>query len=144
MPKSSGYYASKPSPGGLPPITRPPEHLLGQVEKSRKGQWNVGVGDRQTEQAVVYRGDMTLKEFKKLNEPTRRLIANAGALPARQLLKVGRSDEALFEPLTKEERDMKVILQMISEKAAQKFGSIRDALRHLDSDCDGSVDRSEV
>eukprot|EP00438_Fugacium_kawagutii_P004749 Skav203086 [mRNA] locus=scaffold447:141236:143077:+ [translate_table: standard] len=75
---------------------------------------------------------------------------------------------------------MKVILQMISEKAAQKsssqpknwtqflvaqlcrrglwqrfvaevcrtglwqrFGSIRDALRHLDSDCDGSVDRSE-
>lgn len=103
----------------------------------------MGVGDRQTEQAVVYRGDMTLKEFKKLNEPTRRLIANAGALPARQLLKVGRSDEALFEPLTKEERDMKVILQMISEKAAQKFGSIRDALRHLDSDCDGSVDRSE-
>lgn len=102
------------------------------------------VGDRQTEQAVVYRGDMTLKEFKKLNEPTRRLIANAGALPARQLLKVGRSDEALFEPLTKEERDMKVILQMISEKAAQRFGSIRDALRHLDSDCDGSVDRSEV
>eukprot|EP00434_Breviolum_minutum_P045195 symbB.v1.2.040461.t1/scaffold7255.1/size12309/1 len=42
MPKSSGYYASKPSPGGLPPIIRPPEQLLGQVEKTKKGQWNVG------------------------------------------------------------------------------------------------------
>lgn len=36
----------------------------------------------------------TLKEFKKLTTTTRRLIANAGALPARQLLKVGRTDEA--------------------------------------------------
>lgn len=161
MPKNLGY--SKLSPGGLPPIVRPPDNLLGQMPKTRAGQWNVGhdafssasvwlenvarqgkrVGDRQTAEPVVYKGDMTLKEFKKMKEPVRRLIANAGALPARKLVKV-QDDQALFEPLSKEERDMKVILQMISEKAAQRFGSIRDALRHLDADCDGSVDRGEV
>eukprot|EP00913_Durusdinium_trenchii_P002821 g2612.t1 len=168
-------------------IPRPPDNLLGQMPKTRAGQWNVGhdafssasvwlenvarqgkrVGDRQTAEPVVYKGDMTLKEFKKMKEPVRRLIANAGALPARKLVKV-QDDQALFEPLSKdcrsmiaplmlsdglwstgrgdcqEERDMKVILQMISEKAAQRFGSIRDALRHLDADCDGSVDRGEA
>ncbi|CAK8995458.1 F-box protein [Durusdinium trenchii] len=136
-PKNLGY--SKLSPGGLPPIVRPPDNLLGQMPKTRAGQWNVGhdafssasvwlenvarqgkrVGDRQTAEPVVYKGDMTLKEFKKMKEPVRRLIANAGALPARKLVKV-QDDQALFEPLSKEERDMKVILQMISEKAAQR------------------------
>ena len=37
-----------------------------------------------------------------MRDPVRRLIANAGALPAKQLLKLGHSDTALFEPLTKE------------------------------------------
>ena len=36
-----------------------------------------------------------------MREPVRRLIANAGALPAKQLLRLGHTDPALFEPLSK-------------------------------------------
>jgi len=102
------------------------------------------IGDRVTDEPVLYKGDVSLRDLRKFDLPVRRLIASTGALTARELHKASRTDEELFQPLNKEEREMKVILQLISEKAAQKFNSIRSALRHLDADCDGNVDRSEV
>ncbi|CAJ1398106.1 unnamed protein product [Effrenium voratum] len=151
------------SPGGLPPITRPPETLLGQTPRKRMGHWNAGhdalaaasvwldnvaregkrVGDRLTVEPVLHKGDVSLKELQGMSQAVRRLIANTGALTARELQRA-KKDQELFKPLSKEELEMKTILQLISEKAAQRFSSIRSALRHLDADCDGSVDRSEA
>jgi len=101
------------------------------------------VGDRLTVEPVLHKGDVSLKELQGMSQPVRRLIANTGALTARELQRA-KKDQELFKPLSKEELEMKTILQLISEKAAQRFSSIRSALRHLDADCDGSVDRSEV
>jgi len=101
-------------------------------------------GERQTDEQVDFSGDLTYRTLRDLSLPARRLVASSGALTARELRKASKNDPDLFQPLTKEERAMKEVLQLVSQKAAQKFSTIRGALRHLDSDCDGTVDRSEI
>jgi len=154
------------SPGGLPPIIRAPVKPLGQMTKAgaTSKHWNIGhdalsnasvwlenaakegrrTGERQTDEQVNFSGDLTYRTLRELSLPARRLVASSGALTARELRKAAHNDPELFQPLTKEERAMKEVLQLVSQKAAQKFSTIRGALRHLDSDCDGTVDRSEI
>eukprot|EP00441_Pelagodinium_beii_P027154 CAMPEP_0197660956 /NCGR_PEP_ID=MMETSP1338-20131121/51160_1 /TAXON_ID=43686 ORGANISM="Pelagodinium beii, Strain RCC1491" /NCGR_SAMPLE_ID=MMETSP1338 /ASSEMBLY_ACC=CAM_ASM_000754 /LENGTH=594 /DNA_ID=CAMNT_0043238419 /DNA_START=7 /DNA_END=1791 /DNA_ORIENTATION=- len=158
-------FQLKMSPGGLPPIIKAPVKPLGQKTNEKAAHnWNVGhdalsnaavwlenaakegrrTGERNTEENVNFSGDLTYKTLRELSLPARRLVASSGALTARELRKASRHDPVLFQPLTKEERQMKEVLQLVSLKAAQKFSTIRGALRHLDSDCDGTVDRSEI
>jgi len=87
---------------------------------------------------------MTARDLKALTVPARRLVASSGALTARELRKAGTQDASLLKPLTKEEREMKKILELLSAKAAQKFNTVRAAMRFLDADRSGAVDRSEV
>eukprot|EP00931_Biecheleriopsis_adriatica_P022731 TRINITY_DN14529_c0_g1_i1.p1 TRINITY_DN14529_c0_g1~~TRINITY_DN14529_c0_g1_i1.p1 ORF type:complete len:615 (+),score=123.16 TRINITY_DN14529_c0_g1_i1:97-1941(+) len=88
--------------------------------------------------------ELDAKSLKQMAVPARRLVAASGALTARELRKAGAQDSRLLIPLNKEEREMQHILELISEKAAQKFRTVRAALRHVDADCDGTVDRCEV
>ncbi|CAE7864183.1 unnamed protein product [Symbiodinium sp. KB8] len=114
-------YGSKLPPGGLPPIVRAPETLLGQSPRIKKTSWNVGhdamsaasvwldnvasqgkrIGDRVTDEPVLYKGDVSLRDLRKFDLPVRRLIASTGALTARELHKASRTDEELFQPLNK-------------------------------------------
>eukprot|EP00931_Biecheleriopsis_adriatica_P022732 TRINITY_DN14529_c0_g2_i1.p1 TRINITY_DN14529_c0_g2~~TRINITY_DN14529_c0_g2_i1.p1 ORF type:complete len:613 (+),score=130.03 TRINITY_DN14529_c0_g2_i1:106-1944(+) len=104
-------------------------------------------GKRQRGDAIVPQVlgvELNAKSLKQMAVPARRLVAASGALTARELRRAGAEDSQLLVPLSKEEREMKHILELISEKASQKFSTVRAALRHLDADCDGTVDRGEV
>eukprot|EP00931_Biecheleriopsis_adriatica_P056573 TRINITY_DN33525_c0_g1_i1.p1 TRINITY_DN33525_c0_g1~~TRINITY_DN33525_c0_g1_i1.p1 ORF type:complete len:595 (-),score=132.43 TRINITY_DN33525_c0_g1_i1:75-1859(-) len=154
-------------PGGLPPLNRPPSRPLAQMDGRdtlNKSKWNYGhdafsaasvwlnniardgkrAFDRQTEEDVNNTGALTLRELRTLPLPAKRLVASSGCLTARELHKASKEDQDLFRPLTKEEKEMKDVLTAISEKAAQKFSSIRGALRHLDAEHVGTVNRSEI
>eukprot|EP00930_Biecheleria_cincta_P095962 TRINITY_DN87846_c0_g1_i1.p1 TRINITY_DN87846_c0_g1~~TRINITY_DN87846_c0_g1_i1.p1 ORF type:complete len:630 (-),score=141.64 TRINITY_DN87846_c0_g1_i1:37-1860(-) len=89
-------------------------------------------------------GELTARSLKSMTAPARRLVAASGAITAREVRKAGKEDISLLQPLTKEEKEMKRVLELISEKASQKFSTVREAMRHLDADLTGTVDRSEV
>lgn len=88
--------------------------------------------------------ELTARSLKSMTAPARRLVAASGAITAREVRKAGKEDGSLLQPLTKEEKEMKRVLELISEKASQKFSTVREAMRHLDADLTGTVDRSEV
>lgn len=152
-------------PGGLPPIVRPPEKALIPLQPQDAKSLGAGheafaaaavwLGHASTEgrhsierrghsQTYSFAGELGAEHLKVMPPTARRLIVASGALTARELRKAGKAYADIFEPLSQQERELKVIMQKISEKAAQKFGTVRQALRHLDADCDGTVDRSEI
>jgi Ca2+-binding EF-hand superfamily protein len=51
---------------------------------------------------------------------------------------------AKLSPAEREEHELRTICEQIGVKAAQKFGTVREAFRYLDSDHDGKISRSEM
>lgn len=47
-------------------------------------------------------------------------------------------------PLNLEEKELRAIYEQISRKAAQRYRTVREALRFVDADHDGMVERTEV
>eukprot|EP00933_Yihiella_yeosuensis_P081102 TRINITY_DN94642_c0_g1_i1.p1 TRINITY_DN94642_c0_g1~~TRINITY_DN94642_c0_g1_i1.p1 ORF type:complete len:577 (+),score=96.75 TRINITY_DN94642_c0_g1_i1:199-1929(+) len=137
---------------GLPPIGKDPyNNSLGAGHDALKQasvwlQSEARNGRRKIPAGLTHRSaeSMTAEELSILEQPARRLIAASGALSARELTRAGRQNADLLSPLTPDERKMTVVMQLLSEKASQKFSTVRAALRHLDADCNGTLDRQEV
>jgi len=51
---------------------------------------------------------------------------------------------AKLRPEEREEQELRMICEQIGVKAAQKFGTVRQAFRYLDADHDGKISRSEM
>eukprot|EP00930_Biecheleria_cincta_P083530 TRINITY_DN73097_c0_g1_i1.p1 TRINITY_DN73097_c0_g1~~TRINITY_DN73097_c0_g1_i1.p1 ORF type:complete len:606 (-),score=100.55 TRINITY_DN73097_c0_g1_i1:44-1861(-) len=152
------------STGCLPAITRPPALVLGREPAETAARWTTGKecfahasawmtcaaaegrrpGERDTRHQIKSSGKMTLQEMKNLSLPIRRLVASSGAVTAREFRHLGKDDRALLEPLSDKECSMRRVLEQISVKAAEKFTTVRAALRNLDADLNGTIDREEL
>jgi len=51
---------------------------------------------------------------------------------------------AALPPQEREDQELRTICEEIGFKAAQKFGTVREAFRYLDADHDGSISKSEM